>query len=140
MSSPSKHGPQYPAQGGAKITGDPAHSTVCDVMLRGVERWCFDKTLAVDPIKTEMILFTRRYKPQHHKDIYFFNKVLILSRSVKYLGVIGDFKLSWKAHLESRYQKAIIAFSQLRRVTGATWDMTPKVVHWLYTAVIRPMF
>jgi len=27
-----------------------------------------------------------------------------------------------------------------RRVTGVTWGMTPKVVHWLYTAVIRPMF
>jgi len=39
--------------------------------------------------------------------------------------------------LDSRCQKAIVAFAQFRRVT---WGMTPKVVHWLYTAVIRPMF
>ena len=41
-------------------------NTVCDVMqrvLRGVERWCHDKMLSVNPNKTEMILFTRRYKP-----------------------------------------------------------------------------
>ena len=103
-------------------------------VLRGVERWCFDKTLAVSPIKTEMIRFTRRYKPEQNKHIYFFSEFSKLSQSVKYLGVILDFKLSWKSHLDSRYQKAIIAFSQLRRVTGATWGMTPKVVHF------RPMF
>jgi len=96
--------------------------------------------LAVNPIKTEMILFTRRYKPEQLKVIYFFNEELKLSQSVKYLGVILDSKLSWKAHLDSRYSKAIFAFSQLRRVTGTTWGMTPKVVHWLYTAVVRPMF
>jgi len=48
--------------------------------------------------------------------------------------------LSWKAHLEAKFQKAITAFYQLQRVTSVTWGMTPKFVHWLYTADIRPMF
>jgi len=56
------------------------------------------------------------------------------------LGVILDSKLSWKAHLEAKFQKAITTFYQLWRVTSVTWGMTAKVVHWLYTAVIRPMF
>jgi len=118
-------------------------NTICDVMQRmlcGVERWCHVKTLSVNPSKTEIILFTRHYKPEQHKVIYFFDEELKLSQGVKYLRVILDSKLSWKAHMDSRCQKAIVAFSQLRRVTEATWGMTPKVVHWLYTAVIRPMF
>jgi len=30
-------------------------------------------------------------------------------------------------------------FHQLQRVAGKTWGTSPKVIHWLYTAVIRPM-
>ena len=103
-------------------------NTICDVMqhvLRGVERWCLDKTLSVNPSKTEMILFTRRYKPERHKAVYF-EEELKLSQSVKYLPVISDLKLSWKAHLDSRCQKAIVAFSQLRR--------------GMILVVIRPVF
>ena len=35
--------------------------------------------------------------------------------------------------------KALAAFFQLRRVAGKTWGTTPKVTHWIYTAVLRLM-
>jgi len=35
-SSPSKHGPQYPAQGGAKITRDPVHSVAAQGTVGGL--------------------------------------------------------------------------------------------------------
>ena len=38
---------------------------ICEIMqrvLRGVERWCNERQLSVNPENTEMILFTRRYK------------------------------------------------------------------------------
>ena len=50
------------ADDGAVLVCGKFLNTVCDVMqrvLRGVKRWCHDKTLSVNPNKTEMILFTR---------------------------------------------------------------------------------
>ena len=58
---------------------------------------------------------------------------------MKYLGVHLDSKLNWKIYVDSRYQKAITSFYQVRRVTGKTWGLSPKVIRWIYTAIVRPM-
>ena len=34
--------------------------------------------------------------------------------------------------------KAIATFWQLRRVVGATWGLNSQVMHWIYSAVVRP--
>ena len=116
--------------------------TLCDIAqrtLKGVEKWCRERRLSVNPGKTEMVLFTKRYKIEGMKPIIFYNQELACSKQVKYLGVILDSKLNWKAHVDAKCQKAIVAFAQLRRTTGKTWGHSPKIAYWLYTMVIRPM-
>jgi hypothetical protein len=48
--------------------------------------------------------------------------------------VILDKKLDWKAHLKNRMSKA---YWQCRRAVGKTWGLSPKVVAWLYTSLVR---
>jgi hypothetical protein len=36
-------------------------------------------------------------------------------------------------------RKACIAYWQCRRALGKTWGLSPKVVAWLYTSVVRPI-
>jgi hypothetical protein len=55
------------------------------------------------------------------------------------MGVILDKKLDWKAHLKNRMRKACIAYWQCRLAVGKTWGLSPKVVAWLYTSVVRPI-
>jgi len=55
------------------------------------------------------------------------------------LGVILDPKLSWKLLVDVKCNKALAAFYQVRTTTSKTWGASPKVVHWIYMAVIRPM-
>jgi len=116
-------------------------STMSDVMqriLRGVESWCNKRDLRVNPGKTVTILFTRKYKPEQLRPMIFYGQQLVLTKQVKYLGVLLDSKLNWKAH-NAKYKKALAAFCELRRVAGKTWGTSPKVIHWIYTAALRPM-
>jgi len=112
-------------------------SDITQCMLRGVEKWCTDRHLSVNPNKTETILFTRKYKPETIRPIYFYGKELELCTQVKYLGVTLDPKLSWKLHVEAKCNKALISFHQLRKSVASTWGLTPKVTRWMYTAIIR---
>jgi len=68
-----------------------------------------------------------------------YDKQRILTKQVKYLGVLHDSKLNWKAHVDAKNKKALAAFYQLRCVAGKTWGTSPKVIHWIYTTALHPM-
>ena len=66
-------------------------STLCDIaqrILKGIEKWCQNRSLSVNPAKSEMVLFTRRYKLDGFKPIRFYNQELVITKQVKYLGII----------------------------------------------------
>ena len=117
-------------------------STVCSMMQLAIcklERWCRRHRLTVNPKKTEMVLFTHKRKLAGIKQIRVYGEELVRLNEVKYLGVILDSKLTWKEHLLNRYNKAVATFWQCRRIVGQTWGISPRIMHWIYIAVIRPM-
>ena len=116
--------------------------TVCEVMqvaLKRIEKWCVDHGLSVNPKKTEMVLFTRKRILTGMRPILFFGKELTRTDQVKHLGIVLDSKLTWKEHLQSKCKKAVALFWQCRRIVGKTWGITPKIAHWIYITIIRPM-
>jgi hypothetical protein len=103
-----------------------------------IEEWCMENGLTVNPTKTELILFTKRRKLGRYRLPQMYNEPLVLRQEVKYLGVILDSKLSWKKQVLRVAQRAVATLWQLRRVVARTWGLKPRVLHWLYTAVVRP--
>jgi len=80
-------------------------TTLCEIMqrvLKGVERWCTERELSINPSKPEMMLFTRKYKVETLSPVIFYSKELTLCKQVKYLGVILDPKLSWKLYVDAK--------------------------------------
>jgi ribonuclease HI len=133
---------QFYADDGTLLVSGGSIRRVASTMQRGltqVERWCRRNKLAVNPSKTEMVLFTRRRRLDGFVAPSIFGGQLSLSDSVKYLGVVFDRKLSWKAHVENRCNKAQMALFQCRSAIGKTWGLKPSIVYWLYNVVIKPI-
>jgi len=104
---------------------------VCEVMqaaLRKIEKWCVDH-----------VLFTRKSTVAGMRPVLFFGEELTRTDQVKHLGVVLDGKLTWREHLQQKYNKAVALFWQCRRIVGKTWGITPRIAHWIYTTIIRPM-
>ena len=100
--------------------------------------WCSEVGLSVNPDKTGLVAFTGKRKLQGSFEPRFFGVKLSLSGSVKYLGIILVSQLTWREHVEVKVRKAHNLVWACRRAFGAGWGLRPKVVHWLYVAIIRP--
>ena len=65
---------------------------------------------------------------------------LTFSESAKYLGLILDRKLTFKLNVLDRIRKANVALYYCKKAIGARWGLSLKIVHWIYTAMVRPIF
>jgi hypothetical protein len=52
--------------------------------------------------------------------------------------VILGARLTWKEHIEAKVRKARNMMWACRRACGRRWGLKPRVVHWLFTSVVRP--
>ena len=86
-----------------------------------------------------MILFTRKRKFETLKIPVIKGTPIKLVNEVNYLGIILDSKLNWKANLDSRIKKATVSLWQCRKAYGQSWGLSPKVMYWIYTTIIRPV-
>ncbi len=65
-------------------------------------------------------------------------RMLNLTKEVKYLGVILDDKLTWKAHVRAQVRKRLKALWSCNAHIGRIWGLSPKMALWLYKRVIIP--
>jgi hypothetical protein len=56
---------------------------------------------------------------------------------IRYVAITLDKGLTWKKQLDKVINKAYRAFWTC--TFEKTWGLKPKVVYWIYTAVIRPI-
>jgi hypothetical protein len=64
-----------------------------------IHRWCKTKGPAVNPLKTNTMILTRKYKPEPAEPLRLQTKEITFTGSVKHLEIISDPKLTWNQHL-----------------------------------------
>ena len=116
--------------------------TLCDRIqtgLRVTSAWCRKVGLRINPTKTTIVPFTRRRKLDHLKAITLHDMEVKRETEVKYLGITLDQKLLWKTHVGNTCRKATRALMTCRSIAGKKWGCSPKILLWIYTAIVRPM-
>jgi ribonuclease HI len=115
--------------------------TVLEVFQRSlniVQNFCNNVGLSVNPAKTTVIPFTRKYKVGDLRTPTMYGQGIEFSNESKYLGVMLDSKLSWNAHIDFVVSKATRSFWASRKIVGKNWGLKPGMMHWLYEQIILP--
>jgi len=102
-------------------------------------RWTADCGLGVNAEKTELVLFTRKYKLPNITIPKLHQTRPTLNNQAKYLGVILDKKFHWTDNILDRTRKAAKALFACKKAIGRKWGFPPMTVQWLYTAIVRPI-
>jgi hypothetical protein len=80
--------------------------------------------------------FTRKRNLKGLKEPTLFNKTIQLTDEVKYLRLMLNKGLK---QLDNVLNKAYRPFWMCRSTFGKTWGVKPRVVYWIYAAVVRPI-
>ena len=105
------------------------------------EKWCFSWKLVLQPSKTELIHFSPHPRKTYSNPIHLQvgNTTIRPQPSARYLGVIFDRRLDWRAHVrhvETRVQPRI---SLLRFLSRNTPESNDGIMLNLFKALIRPV-
>ena len=104
-------------------------------------RWGETLGLTFNPTKTVCIMFTRatdktiKYPKRLLK---IGGKEVPLSTDTRYLGVYIDSKLTWNIHFDIVVKKAKQYLCSMVNCLNKTWGPKPKLVKWVFSAVVRP--
>ena len=114
-------------------------SELMQYYLSIIATWATSCGLSVNPEKTQLVLFSRKYKIPIFRLPTLQGYTLSLAKEVKYLGLIVDSKLSWGPNTVNRVKKATTAFYCCRGAIGRNWGLSPKSILWIYQMVIEPI-
>ena len=104
--------------------------------LNIARNWAHNQELQFSSKKTEIVLFTKKRKPDFGT-LRLNGRQLVISKEATLLGVTLDSKLTWKTHITRIARKATAALLQCRQIVGRAWGLNPTSMRWIYTAMIR---
>jgi ribonuclease HI len=69
-----------------------------------------------------------------------YNMEIEYQTQTKYLGVIFDSKLSFRQHINDKFNKTKKLLFATKSAMGKFWGPRPDMTKWIYTNIVRPVF
>ena len=119
---------------------EEAHVMLADMMSRegGVAEWSTTHNSPLEYSKLALIDFAHSQSPKCRPVLHLPQRDVTPVASTKYLGVLFDQNLNWKAQHAHAIKKGTNWASQIRRITKQSWGITPKYARRLYISVALP--
>ena len=115
---------------------DKGNARKLNQLLREAEEWRKKHGVQFETSKYILVHFTRNYNQATNAAITVGKVTIEPSNEAKYLGVIFDKELRFKAHLQYIVKKGTKAAMALSRIAKSSWGLKYKYARQLYTAVI----
>ena len=119
---------------------EEAHEKLADMMGRegGVAEWSSTHNSPLEFSKLALIDFAHSQSPKSRPMLHLPQRDVKPAASTKYLGVLFNQNLNWKAQQAHAIKKGTNWVAQIRRITKQTWGVTPKYARHLYISVALP--
>ncbi|KAK7877307.1 hypothetical protein WMY93_031957 [Mugilogobius chulae] len=104
-----------------------------------VVEWGLDWGFRFSVEKTKVMFFTRR-KVSEALKLKLYGEDIERVNAFKFLGVVFDSRLTWKAHIDKIEAKSKHVINVMRCVAGREWGASCAALKKLYQALIRSVF
>ena len=105
--------------------------------LNKVEKWADENGFKFSKTKTVCMHFCNKRKLHPYPTLTIYNSQIPVVSQTKFLGVIFDRKLNFKAHIDFVHQKCEKAMNLLKVVAKMDWGADRSVLMRLYRSFVR---
>jgi len=116
------------------------HKMLADMMGRegGVAEWSTSHNSPLEYTKLALMDFAHHQSQKHRLPLQLPQRTVKPATNTKYLGVIFDQNLNWKAQQAHAVKKGTQWAAQIRQIAKQTWGVMPKYARRLYISVALP--
>ena len=107
--------------------------------LNRLAAWMDQAGLEVNVKKSCVICFRNKDKPAPDLHLKWKGALIPTVGKAVYLGLTIDQHLSWNPHMDKVMGKAKAKMVQVNKALSKVWGPSPKLTHWIYTSVVRPI-
>ena len=102
-----------------------------NLALKILSRWSKENGLWINSHKTEIMLFTGKYKIIYFTPPKLDEVQLSLAEMLKHLGVVRNPKLSQRNNFLDRTRKPTVALYTCNQALGKSWGLRPLIVSYI---------
>ena len=138
---------QYADDIGSWATRDTVKGTISRIQhnLNNLEKWCKKWFITLNPIKSQLIAFTKcfRHKAEMESSVI---TVKLLGHEIHiapeaiFLGVTFDQRMTWEPQFKKITSRAFKRLNLLRRISSLATKPDPNTLAHLYQSMIIPIF